>query len=387
VNNFVFHNPTKIIFGKGTAAQVGDETAAWAKKVLLVYGQSSIKRSGLYDQTLGALKKAGVAVAEHGGVRPNPVLSHVRDGVKRAKSEKVEAVLAVGGGSVLDSAKAIAAGARADGDVWDLFIGKAKLEAALPVIDILTVPATGSEMNGTAVVTNEETKQKYGFGGPPMYPKVSILDPSLTLTISVEYSAYAAVDAISHLLEGYFTGADESVPLQDRLVECTVRTIMESVEAILKNPKDYEARATFMWCATLAWNGLMTAGIGGFGAPSHMLEHPLSALYDIAHGAGLSITIPAWMKYAAGKGNRKVARFGERIFGVTAGSEADKARKGIEAFEAWFRKIGSPVRFGEARIPAGEIPEIAANARDLAEAWGLTDYSQEIIAGIYRDCV
>jgi len=387
MNSFVFHNPTKIIFGRDTASQVGEETAAWAAKVLLVYGQSSIKQSGLYDRTLAALKKAGVAVVEHGGVRPNPVLSHVREGVKRAKSEKVEAVLAVGGGSVLDSAKAIAAGARTDADVWDLFIGKAKLEAALPVIDILTVPATGSEMNGSAVVTNEETRQKYGFGGAPLYPKVSILDPALTLTIPRDYSAYAAVDAISHLLEGYFTGADEGVPLQDRLVESTVRTIMESIEAIQKNPKDYEARATFMWCATLAWNGLLTAGIGGFGAPSHMLEHPLSALYDIPHGAGLSITIPAWMKYAAGKGNRKVVQFAERIFGITAGSPADKARKGIEALEAWFRKIGSPVRFGEAEIPAGDIPKIAALARDLAEAWALNDYSEQIIAGIYRDCV
>jgi len=387
MNNFVFHNPTKIIFGKGTAAQVGDETAAWARKVLLVYGQASIKKSGLYDQSLAALKKAGVAVVEHGGVRPNPVLSHVREGVRKAGSEKVDAVLAVGGGSVLDSAKAIAAGAETDGDVWDLFIGKAKLEAALPVVAILTVPATGSEMNGTAVVTNEETKQKYGFGGPPMYPKVSILDPALTLTIPREYSAYAGVDAMSHLLEGYFTGVDESVPLQDRLVECTLRTIMESIEAILKDPQDYEARATFMWCATLAWNGLLTAGIGSFGTPTHMLEHPLSALYDIAHGAGLSITIPGWMKYAAEKGNRKVVQLGERIFGVSGGSDADKARKGIEALEAWFRKIGSPVRFGEARIPAGDIPKIATNARDLAEAWGLTDYTPELIAGIYRDCV
>jgi alcohol dehydrogenase YqhD (iron-dependent ADH family) len=218
-----------------------------------------------------------------------------------------------------------------------------------------------------------------------MYPKVSILDPSLTVTIPKDYSAYAAVDAISHLLEGYFTGADQTVPLQDRLVECTIRTIMDSIEAILKNPKDYEARATFMWCATLAWNGLLTAGIGSFGAPSHMLEHPLSALYDIAHGAGLSITIPAWMKYAAGKGNRKVVQLGEHIFGVTGGSDAEKAQKGIEALEAWFRKIGSPVRFEEAKIPAGDIPKIADLARDLAEAWGLTDYTPEIIAEIYRD--
>lgn len=387
MTNFVFHNPTKIIFGRGTAAQVGEETAGFAKKVLLVYGQSSIKRSGLYDQTLGALKKAGVSVADHGGVRPNPVLSHVREGVERAKGEKVDAVLAVGGGSALDSAKAIAAGAKATGDVWEFFIGKAKIVSALPVLAVLTLPATGSEMNGSAVVTNEETKQKYGFGDAALYPKFSILDPSLTLTISREYSAYAGVDAISHLLEGYFTGADENVALQNRLVESTVKTIMESVEAILKDPEDYEARATFMWCATLAWNGLLTAGIGGFGPPSHMLEHPLSALYDIAHGAGLSITIPAWMKYAAGKGNPKVVRFAETLFGITSGPAATKAAKGIEALEAWFRKIGSPVRFGEARIPAGDIPKIAANARDLAEAWGLTDYSQEIIAGIYRDCV
>jgi alcohol dehydrogenase YqhD (iron-dependent ADH family) len=355
--------------------------------VLLVYGQASIKKSGLYDRTLAAVRKAGVLVAEHSGVRPNPVLSHVREGIEKAKREKVDAILAVGGGSVVDSAKAIAAGAKMEGDVWELFLRKATLQAALPLVAVLTVPATGSEMNGTAVVTNEETKQKYSFGGTATYPKVSILDPSLTLTIPRDYSAYAGVDAMSHLVEGYFTGEDESVPLQDRLVECTVRTIMESVEAILKDPKDYEARATFMWCATLAWNGLLTAGIGSFGVPSHMLEHPLSALYDIAHGAGLSITIPAWMKYAAGKGNRKVAQFGERIFGISGRSDSEKARKGIEALETWFRKIGSPVRFAEARIPAGDIPKIAANAHGLAEAWGLTEYTPDLIAGIYRDCV
>ncbi len=387
MQNFTLCIPTKIIFGKDTIPQIGPEAKAYGKKLLLVYGRSSIKKSGLYDTVLGALRKEKLKVVEHGGVRANPVLSHARAGIELAKKEKVDFVLAVGGGSVLDTGKAIAAGAVVKHDVWDFFTGKKKVQAALPVLTILTLPATASEMNGGMVLTNEKTMQKFGFLDPHLFPKVSIMDPMVTFTVSPSYTAYAASDAISHLVEGYFTGKDYEVPLQDRMVEGNVKTIMESTDRIMKNPRDYDARASFMWCASLAWNTLFTGGVGDIQVVAHMLEHPLSALYDIAHGAGLSITQPAWMEWAASRGNKKVAQFAERIFGIRGGNDEKKARKGIEALRRWFDKIGTPTTFAAANIPSTDIPKIAENAYDLAKAWGLSDYTKERIVELYNLCV
>jgi alcohol dehydrogenase YqhD (iron-dependent ADH family) len=272
-------------------------------------------------------------------------------------------------------------------DVWDFFDGTATIKKALPVLTILTLPATGSEMNGGTVITNEETKQKYGFIDSHLCPKVSILDPTLTFSVTPEYTAFSAVDAFSHLTEGYFTHKAEWVPLQDRYVEGLVKTIIESIERILKDPEDYNARATMMWAASLAWNGLGTAGIGDFGVPAHMLEHSLSAIYDIAHGAGLSIVIPAWMTYALKEGNVNIEKFAENVFDIRTGSSEEKTQKGIAALRAWFEKIGSPTSFSHANIPAADIDMIAENARMTAELWGLTDYTKEIIAEIYRMCL
>ena len=387
MQNFTFQNPTKIIFGKDTIPRIGAEAKAYGKKLLFVYGQSSIKKSGLYETVLGALRKEKLKVVEHGGVKANPVLSHAQAGIELAKKEKVDFILAVGGGSVLDTGKAIAAGAMTKGNVWDFFTGKKKIQAALPVLTILTLPATGSEMNGGMVITNEKTMQKYGFMDTHLFPKVSIMDPTVTFTVSPSYTAFSASDAISHLVEGYFTGADFEVPLQDRMVEGNVKTIMECTDRILKNPQDYHARASFMWCASLAWNTLYTAGIGDAQVAAHMLEHPLSALYDIAHGAGLSITQPAWMEWAASRGNKKVAQFAERIFGIRGASAEKKARKGIEALRCWFDRIGTPTTLSAAKIPNSDIPKIAENAYDLAKTWGLKDYTKDVIVELYNLCV
>ena len=384
MQNFTFHNPTKIIFGKDTIPQIGPEAKAYGKKCLLVYGVASIKKSGLYDTVKGILKKEKISVVEHGGVKSNPLLSHARKGVEIAKKEKVEFILAVGGGSVIDESKAIAAGAKGKGKLWEFFTGEAKIQDALPVLTILTIPATGSEMNGGMVIMNDETKQKYGFIDPHMSPKVSIMDPVVTMTISPSYTAYSAVDSISHLVEGYFTAPDPWVPAQDKFVEGLVKTIMESTERALAKPDDYQARATFMWCATLAWNGVCSAGIGAFPVPAHMLAHPLGALYDLAHGASLSITQPAWMTYALEKGNVKVPQFAREVFGVRMGSAARRGRKGIEGLKKWFDGIGSPTTLAKANIPESAIPAVADNARDLAHTWALEEYTKEVIAGIYR---
>ena len=383
---FVFHNPTKIVFGPNMVNKVGKSTVNYGKKALLVYGQNSIKRSGVYAQVTASLQAAGVSWIDHAGVKSNPVLSHVNAGITLAKQQQVDVVVAVGGGSVLDEAKAICAGAKTDGDVWDFFCDKAQIKDALPLVTVLTLAATGSEMNSGGVVTNEATQQKFNLGSALLFPKVSILDPCLTYTVPLDYTAYSAVDAISHLIEGYFTSNDTATALQDRFVEGLIQTIIESTEQILLQPDHPEARATMMWAATWALNGLSTAGIGVYGFPNHMIEHSLSALYDIAHGAGLSIVMPGWMAYKAEQQPAKFAQFAERVFGCNEGSEQERAQAGIAALKGWFSKIDSPVTLEGAEIPESDIVAIADNATMLAQKWGLTEYSSEVIASILKRC-
>ncbi|MGV1100499.1 iron-containing alcohol dehydrogenase [Thiovibrio sp. JS02] len=377
--DFVFHNPTKIIFGKDKEALIGSELkAAGHGKVLLVYGRKSVQKSGLLDRVRRSLAESGISAVEFGGVVSNPVLSHTRKGVELAKQEQVSAILAVGGGSVLDEGKAIAVGALASEDVWQFYLGKTEVKKALPLFTILTIAATGSEMNGNSVITNEESKQKYNIGSPHVYPQVSILNPELTHTVPADYTAYSAVDAIAHVIEGYFT-KEPGTRLQDRLVAAIVRTVMETTDLILAEPNHAQARASFMWTATLALNGLTPAGIGLYSFPNHMIEHSLSALYNIPHGAGLSIVIPAWLKWYHYKNPIQFELFAKEVFGLDSGTA------GIEALENWFASIKSPVRLHEARIPAEDIDMIAENAHGLATLWGIAElYTRENISEILR---
>ncbi len=374
--DFEFHNPTKIIFGAGKESVIGAELqAAGIKNVLLVYGQSSVKKSGLLDRVIASLNKNGIRYTEFGGVISNPVLSHTREGVELAKKEQVEAILAVGGGSVLDEGKGIAVGALSESDVWEYYVGK-EVERALPVFTVLTLAATGSEMNGNSVITNEQTKQKYNIASIHAHPKVSILNPELTHTVPLTYTAYSAVDAIAHVIEGYFT-KEPGTRLQDRLVESIILTVMETTDTMMVEPENAQARASFMWTATLALNGLPPAGIGNFSFPNHMIEHSLSAIYNIPHGAGLSIVIPAWMKWYKYKNPIQFELFAKNIFDL--GTEGE----GIEALEAWFNKIKAPTRLSQMDIPAEDIDKIAENAVGLATLWGISElYTKEAIAEI-----
>ncbi|MFA6465125.1 MAG: iron-containing alcohol dehydrogenase, partial [Desulfurivibrionaceae bacterium] len=288
-----------------------------------------------------------------------------------------EAILAVGGGSVLDESKAIAVGALADCDVWDFFVGK-EVTRALPVFTILTLAATGSEMNGNSVVTNAETRQKYNISSPHVYPRVSILNPELTHSVPLNYTAYSAVDAIAHVIEGYFT-KQPGTHLQDRLVEGIIKTVIETTDLIMAEPSHAKARGSFMWTATLALNGLTPAGIGEYSFPNHMIEHAMSAIYNIPHGAGLSIVMPAWMKWYLPKNPSQFARFAKEIFGL------DSGEAGIAALEQWFVAIKSPVRLAEVDIPAADINAIAENAEGLARQWGIGGlYPKETIAEILK---
>ena len=373
MQNFTFSNPTRIIFGKNTIAKLGPEAAKAGRKALLVYGGGSIKKNGVYTALTEALKANGVTFVEHAGVKPNPVLSHTREGVSKARENKCDLVVAAGGGSVIDEAKAIAAGVKYNGDVWDFFCGKAEIKEALPLFTVLTLPATGSEMNAGCVITDEAAKHKYSANGAALFPRVSVLDPQTTLTLPMAQVANGAVDSIAHIIEGYFTAKDADAEVTDQIVHALARSVIASTERIIKEPSDYNARASMMWSATLALNGLAACGYGGMSFINHAIEHSLSALYDIAHGAGLAIVMPAWFKqHLAADGPARLEKFGRAVFGVKTAEDT------IKAFETFFRKTGAPVRLGEAGIPAADIPRIAANAMGLIRLWGMKHEQPEI---------
>ncbi len=364
MNTFTYYNPTKIEFGKDKENKIGEYLKqSNIKKILLVYGASSIKKNGLYEKIINSLKKNNIEFKELSGVVSNPLLSKVNEGIKLAKDNDIKAILGVGGGSVADSAKAIGVGAKYDGDVWDFFINKAQITEALPVFTVMTLSATASEMNGNSVVINDETKQKYSIASVLINPKVSVINPELMATVSKEYLAYSAVDVISHCIEVYFT-ASVHPRFNSRIVESIIKTIMETTEILLENPNDYDARAEFAWAAIQGLNGLTPAGTEGGSFPNHMIEHSLSALFNVAHGAGLAVVIPAWMKWYKEQNISQFKRFSKEIF------NSDDENVGIEKLENWFAKIGAPITLAELNIPKNRIEDLAINANELATVWG-----------------
>lgn len=378
MKNFFFYTPTKIYFGKGEEEKIGrilkDDGI---KRVLFVYGREAIKKIGLYDKVVSSLKTYGIEFVEHPGVKPNPLLSHTLEGVKKAKEAKVEAILGVGGGSVIDESKAISLGAVIEDDLWDYFKGKKEITSALPVYDILTVAATGTEMNGNAVITHDETKEKLYISSPLLCPKVSILNPELTFSVSKEYQAYAAVDVIAHLIELYLS-AEHSPMIQNRLIEALVKTVIETTEEILQQPTSYQARAEFMWASTLALNGITQIGFEGGAFHNHMFAHAIGGLYDLPHGACLSIVIPGWMKWFKDKNIFQFNRFAKEVF------DSPSAEEGIEKLKTWFKKIGAPTSLRDVGFDEKVIEEIAKMVVKIAPRWkleNLYDYNtaKEII--------
>lgn len=373
---FNYYNPTRLINGKDKQQEIGNILKEdGIEHVLLVFGKASIKRSGLYDELVSILTDKGIRFTDHGGVKSNPVLSHTREGIQKVKENNVQAVLAVGGGSVVDESKAIAAGALWDGDVWDLFTGH-KTNKALPLYTILTLSATGSEMNSGAVVTNEETLEKFSFSSPATFPKVSIVNSAFTFGLPMDYMAYSAVDAITHTLEVYFT-AQEMPLLKRRFIENIVLTVMETTNKIIKDPKDYDSRAEFALASTWALNGLTTIGVGKYSFPNHMIEHSLSAIFDVPHGAGLAVVLPAWMKWYKDKNIKAFERFAKEVFGL------DTADQGIVALEDWFLSIGAPTKLDALNVGVIDNKEVAENAFLTSKKWGMSDvYSIETISDI-----
>jgi NADP-dependent alcohol dehydrogenase len=379
MESFSFYNPTQIEFGAGKEQLIGQILASRGiEKVLLTYGSERIKRDGLFASVSKSLQAQGIVFVEFGGIVSNPLLSTVREAIVVARDQQVDAVLSVGGGSVLDSSKSIAAGALYNGDVWDLFVGKGQIEAALPIFAILTLAATGSEMNSGAVITNETTREKFAINSVHTFPKVSIVNPQLMQTVSRDYLVYSAADIIAHSIEGYFT-ATLQPKVQSRLVETIISTVLETTEVLLADPADYNARAEFAWAATLALNGLTYAGTAGFSYPNHMIEHSLSALFNVPHGAGLSVVMPAWMKWFQSRNPEQFQRFAQQLFGLQG------AEQGIAALEKWFDKIGTPTRLSQLGITEADLPAILANLEGNARWFGLADiYPQDVLATILK---
>ena len=380
MHEFSFSNFTRIIFGKDTISKIGNYAKYYGKKALLVYGMGSIKKNGVYDTVIKSLRNNGINFVEHFGVKPNPVISHVKKGIEVFKNEGCDFIIACGGGSVIDEAKTISAGVFYDGDVWDFFIKKARIEKTVPLLVVLTLPATGSEANSGAVVTNEETLQKYSIHSPFLFPKISILDPSVTFSVGHDQTAYGACDAMLHVLEGYFTTKDTDCIITDNYVYAIVKSIIKATERILNDPKDYNARASFMWTTTLALNGMEDLGYKDTEFVNHVIEHSLSAIYDIPHGLGLSIVFIGFLKYLLEKGETsRICEFGENIFGMKNENNKDNALNVIKTMDDWFRKIGLKNRLSENNIPESDFEKITDNAMGLGNLWGWSYTKKDVL--------
>lgn len=361
---FEYQNPTRLIFGVGTLAQLGKVAKEYGTRALLVTGGGSIKRSGIFDRALKSLSEAGVSIFECAGVEPNPRISSVKRGAATARENHCDLVIALGGGSTMDAAKVMAAAALYDGDPWNMIIhGQPDPyipTQALPLITVPTLAATGSEMNSGAVISNEETKEKSFVQAKCLYPKVALLDPELTASVPKDQTAYGTCDLITHITEGYFNGSGDT-PIQDRFAEGVILTAMEYGPKAIANGNDLNARAQLQWAATVALNGWVQSGSGSVGYPVHMIEHTLSAHHDIAHGAGLAIVNPSWMRFAAKTNTPKFVQFATRIFGLTAKGSDDLecALAGIDRFEAFLKSIGCPTHLSEIGID-GQLIETYA---------------------------
>lgn len=359
MENFNFYSPTEFVFGKGRENEAGKYVRKFnGSKVLLHYGSGSVVRSGLLDRVKKSLDAEGVSYIELGGVMPNPRDTLVYEGIKICKEQDIDFILAVGGGSVIDSAKAIAVGAKYDGDFWDFYSGKASIKAALPVATVLTIAAAGSEGSGDSVITKEDGMWKRGAGSEHMRPKFSIMNPELTCTLPAYQTACGVTDIMAHVFERYFTNTKD-VEITDRLCEAVLVTMVKEAPKVIENPNDYEARANIMWAGMVAHNNIV--GVGREQDwNSHGIEHELSGLYDCAHGAGLAVVMPAWMDFVMEHDVMRFAQVANRVFGIPMdfANPSETAKEGITAFRKFLKGIGMPINFEELGAKEEDIPTV-----------------------------
>jgi len=385
MQNFIFQNSTKIVFGENVVRDLGLEVGKVSRKVLIVYGGNSCKVNGSYEQAKLSLEEHGIDIVELGGVKPNPRISSVRKGVQLCKANGVGAIIAIGGGSVIDCAKIIAIGAKTEKDPWVFLQGKDSAHDGLPLFTILTLAATGSEMNSGAVITNDETDEKFDYACQFMQPKVSFLDPTYTFSVNKWQTAAGTADIMSHIMEQYFGDVKGSF-VQDSLAEGLLKTCIKYGPIALANPNDYEARANLMWSSTLALNGLLSAG-HGFPWTVHHIEHPVSGFYDITHGAGLASLTPCYFRYVLNEKNAsRFATFAKNVFGIEGDdSEMNLANKGIDALENFFVSLGLPKRLRDLKVKDDKFEEMAKQAYTRTQFIGcFAELSINDIVNIYK---
>lgn len=383
MKSFTLDIKTKIIFGKDSIARLASELNGNYKKVLLHYGSGRIKKSGLYDNIVKILQDNNCEIFELSGVEPNPKLGLVRQGVEIAKDKNIDLILALGGGSVIDSAKAIGIGALYDGDVWDFYTGKANPSITIPVGVVLTIPATGSESSTGSVITNEDGLYKRATGGNFMRPKFAILDPTYTLTLPSNQTFAGVMDILSHVFERYFTQTN-NVDLTDNLGEATMKTVIKNAYLLKENPQNFDARAEIMFAGTIAHNGLLGAGREEDWA-SHDIGHEISALYGTTHGETLSIIFPAWMKYVYKENLDRFVQFATNVWGVSdqGNSKEEVALEGIKKFEEFLTDMGLPKSFTEANLPFDGIELMASKASENGPFGSFKKLNKEDLINIY----
>ena len=389
MNSFVYDIPTRVYFGKDQLSNLGKELQKFGRRVLLTYGGGSIKRIGLYDRVMAELREAGMEVFELSGIEPNPRINSVRQGVAMCKEHAVDVLLAVGGGSTIDATKFMAAGALVDHDPWEFFGANAKpIERALPIVTILTLSATGSEMDSGGVISNPETEDKLGRMAPAMQPKVSFLDPALTYSVSKYQTACGAADILSHIMEVYFN-LTEDLYMLDTVMEGLVKTVVKYAPIAYNDPENYEARANLMWASSWAINGFINGGKRKAWS-CHPMEHELSATYDITHGLGLAILTPRWMEYCLDESNvHRYVSFGVGVFGIDPAMEPMAiAKESIKRLSTLlFDTLELQRTFTEVGIKREDFPMMARKACRYGDIRGFKTLTPADVERIYEMCL
>ena len=390
MNDFIFQNADRIYFGKSALDHLGDELKKYGKRVLLVYGGGSIKRSGLYDEVVKIVENSGLTLFELAGVEPNPRHTTANKGAKICKENNIDVVLAVGGGSTIDCAKGVAAAALTkDGDVWPLVRTFTRVKEALPVIAVLTNAATGSEMDGWAVISNMETNEKIGLGGDGLIPKAAFENPEYSFTLPTYQTACGAFDIFNHVLDNYYLAGDATFDMILEFQEAVMRAVVKWAPIAMKEPKNYEARANLMWASSMALNGILDAGTG-HGCACHAMEHELSAYYDITHGHGLAIVTPRWLTYILDeKTAPQIYRLGVKVFGIQEGlDEKEGAKKAIEALDKFcFETLGLKKNLSDLGIDEKYFKAMAEHSCRGSVITGPKTLTPEDVENIYKMCL